>query len=262
MMNSLVFLSLVIFTLCGAEEPKTVKCGTGRDPRMAESCNKCADASSAGIGCEGECMWNGKIRTCIHVEDEVLAPVDCGYFTAPTCRQCRSDDPDFSCRGVCIMRPERPERPDPLRCTWEGRDFKDDRDNSVRRDIFAKELVAAVNKFRKNNNTAELRRDENGQWLNKIATAIAKESAQNCDTKSKRFPYKGKNNVQLNGLKMATCDKFPAGTDLVFGNHPWKQFEHIMLRSFVGRLMGVGVSRQRCSGCDGDEMTFVVAMFY
>jgi len=259
----LVFLSLVIFTLCGAEEPKTVNCGTVRNPRMAESCNKCADASSAGIGCEGECTWNGKIRTCIHVEDKVLAPVDCGHgITAPTCRQCRSDDPDFTCRGVCIWRWERPD--DALRCTWEGRDFKDDRHNAVRRDIFAKELVAAVNKFRKNNNRAELRRDENGQWLNKIAFDIAKESAQDCDTKSKRFPYQGKNNVQLNGLKMATCDKFPAGTDLVFGNHPWKQFEHIMLRSFVGRLMGVGVSRQICPGhCpDGDITTFVVAMFY
>jgi len=224
---------------------------------MAVSCNNCA---SAGFGCYGDCMWDEKKRICIHVKDEVLAPVDCGHdITAPTCRQCRSDDTRFSCRGVCIPRNDQ--------CTWEGREFDPSLPNSLRRDIFAKELVAAVNKFRKNSNKAELRRDENDNWLNRIAYDNAKEAAQACKTNSVQFPYDGKNNVRSTGLRMATCDKFPAGTDLVFGDaygkHPWKQFENTMLRSFVGRLVGVGVSKKTCPGaCNGDTVTFVVAMFY
>lgn len=234
---------------------------------MAVSCNKCAAATSGGFGCGGECVWDEKRRTCIHVKDEVLAPVDCGNdITAPTCRQCRSDYHDnFNCRGDCIPRPERP---DALQCTWEGREFVDDRDNSLRRDIFAKELVAALNKFRKNNNRAELRRDENDNHLNRIAYAYAEAAAQKCNMESKQLFHNGRNNQKNTGLQLATCDKFPAGTDLVFGDaygkHPWKQFENTMLRSFVARLVGVGVSKKkRCPGaCNGDTVTFVVAMFY
>lgn len=241
---------------------------------MEVSCNKCADANSGGYGCDGECMWEEKKKTCVHKEDTVLAPVKCGGssagFTAPTCRQCRSDySHDFECRGDCFWRNEDdyPNRPDSLRCTWEGREYQKDRANSLRRDIFATELVAAVNKLRLNNYKAYLRRDENDNWLNRIATSEAERIARTCSSKSKQFNYDGKNNVLTTGLMMSTCDKFPAGTDLVFGdvngNKPWGQFENTMLQDFVGKVMGVGVSKRRCPGrCNGATVTVVVAIFY
>ena len=35
---------------------------------MEVSCNKCADANSGGYGCDGECMWEEKKKTCVHKE--------------------------------------------------------------------------------------------------------------------------------------------------------------------------------------------------
>ena len=226
----------------------------------------------------------------IHFPDTVLAPVKCGGssagFTAPTCRQCRSDySHDFECRGDCFWRNEDdyPNRPDSLRCTWEGkvtilsdamkplmhqsqisfqqlfcisllpndislfnqnksvvtgREYQKDRANSLRRDIFATELVAAVNKLRLNKNKAYLRRDENvrfyhitldawfssssyhisvglsvfnihvlqDNWLNRIATSEAERIARTCSSKPKQFNYDGKNNVLTTGIQI--LDKF------------------------------------------------------
>lgn len=238
---------------------------------MAVSCNKCAGANSGGYGCGGECIWDERKVTCIHEKDKVLAPVSCGNdITAPTCRQCRSEySPSFECRGDCYWRneDEYPNRPDALRCTWEGREYEEDRANSLRRDIFAAELVAAVNKFRWNNGKSYLQRDANDNWLNRIAHDQAKEFAKNCNSRPRQFSYDGKFNVQSTGLMMATCDEFPAGTDLVFGDvdgdRRWRQFENTLLRNFVGNVMGVGVSKRRCSGkCNGAKMAVVVAMFY
>ena len=68
------------------------------------------------------CWWK------IPLTDKVLAPVKCGGssegFTAPTCRQCRSDyHHNFDCGGDCFWRNEDdyPNRPDSWRCMHLGR---------------------------------------------------------------------------------------------------------------------------------------------